>query len=90
MTGSLIRSSDKVGNTEVQTVTAKDIEQSGYTNVADFLRGISANSGSSWSQSTMNSTTAPGGAGIALRGLSEKVHAGSRGRPARCELCATR
>lgn len=71
VTGSLIRSSDKVGNTEVQTVTAKDIEQSGYTNVADFLRGISANSGSSWSQSTA-STTAPGGAGIALRGLSEK------------------
>jgi len=71
VTGSLIRTSDKVGNTEVQTVTAKEIEQSGYTTVADFLRGVSANAASSWSQSTMNST-APGGAGIALRGLSEK------------------
>ncbi|CAN7757638.1 TonB-dependent receptor [Caballeronia sp. LjRoot34] len=71
VTGSLIRTSDKVGTAEVQTITTKDIEQSGYTTVADFLRGISANSGSSWSQSTTN-TTAPGGAGIALRGLSEK------------------
>jgi iron complex outermembrane receptor protein len=71
VTGSLIRSSDKTGHTDVQTVTAKEIEDSGYTNVSDFLRGTSANSASSWSQSTMNST-APGGAGIALRGLSEK------------------
>jgi iron complex outermembrane recepter protein len=71
VTGSLIRTSDKVGNVEVQTITAKDIQASGYTTVADFLRGLSANSASSWSQTTMN-TTAPGGAGIALRGLSEK------------------
>src|ERR1700754_2941091 len=71
VTGSLIRTSDKVGSIEVQTITPKEIEQSGYTTVADFLRGMAANSGSSWSQSTMNST-APGGAGIALRGLSEK------------------
>ena len=71
VTGSLIRTSDKVGNIEVQTITAKDIQQSGYTTVADFLRGTAANSASSWSQSTMNSS-APGGAGIALRGLSEK------------------
>ncbi|MFM0646491.1 TonB-dependent receptor [Paraburkholderia bryophila] len=71
VTGSLIRTSDKVGNTEVQTITQKDIAQSGYTTVSDFLRGTAANSASSWSQSTMNSA-APGGAGIALRGLSEK------------------
>ncbi|TCK95968.1 TonB-dependent receptor-like protein [Paraburkholderia sp. BL9I2N2] len=71
VTGSLIRTSDKVGNTEVQTITAKDIQQSGYTTVADFLRGTSANSGSSWGQTTMNSS-AQGGGGIALRGLSEK------------------
>jgi len=71
VTGSLIRTSDKTGNVEVQTITPKEIQQSGYTTVADFLRGMSANSGSSWSQSTMNSS-APGGAGLALRGLSEK------------------
>src|SRR5579859_6851455 len=56
VTGSLIRTSDKVGNTEVQTISQKEIQQSGYTTVADFLRGMSANSGSSWSQSTMNSS----------------------------------
>ncbi|RKR46228.1 TonB-dependent receptor [Paraburkholderia sp. BL17N1] len=71
VTGSLIRTADKVGNTEVQTITTKDIQQSGYTTVADFLRGTSANSGSSWGQTTMNSS-AQGGGGIALRGLSEK------------------
>ncbi|EIF31771.1 outer membrane receptor protein [Burkholderia sp. Ch1-1] len=71
VTGSLIRTSDKVGNTEVQTITPKEIQQSGYTTVADFLRGTSANSGSSWGQTTMNSS-AQGGGGIALRGLSEK------------------
>lgn len=71
VTGSLLRTSDKVGNTEVQTITPKEIQQSGYTTVADFLRGTSANSGSSWGQTTMNSS-AQGGGGIALRGLSEK------------------
>ncbi|MDE1182457.1 TonB-dependent receptor [Paraburkholderia sp.] len=71
VTGSLIRTSDKTGNIEIQTVTPKEIQASGYTTVADFLRGTAANSASSWSQSTMNSS-APGGAGMALRGLSEK------------------
>ncbi|HTJ93877.1 MAG TPA: TonB-dependent receptor plug domain-containing protein, partial [Pararobbsia sp.] len=71
VTGSLIKKADKTGNTTVQTVTAKEIVDSGYTTVGDFLRGTSANDASSWGQTTMNST-APGGAGIALRGLSEK------------------
>lgn len=73
VTGSLIRSADKVGFNQVQTVTAKDIEQSGYTTVSDFLRGVSANSSSSWGEgSGAQGSFAPGGAGIALRGLSEK------------------
>lgn len=71
VTGSLIRTSDKVGNTEVQTVTARQIQDSGYKTVSEFLRTMSANSASSWGEAT-SSTTAPGGAGIALRGLSEK------------------
>ncbi|WP_323120369.1 TonB-dependent receptor domain-containing protein [Burkholderia alba] len=71
VTGSLIRSADKVGYNQVQTVTAKDIQDSGYTNVADFMRGVSANSASSWSEGQTNGFAA-GGAGIALRGLSEK------------------
>ncbi|WP_413194305.1 TonB-dependent receptor [Pararobbsia alpina] len=71
VTGSLIKQSDKTGYNQVQTVTAKDIQDSGYTNVADYLRSISANSGSSWDQGT-NDSFAPGASGIALRGLSEK------------------
>lgn len=71
VTGSLIRSADKVGFNQVQTFKAADIANSGYTNVADFLRGTSANSASSWSEGQSNGF-ASGGAGIALRGLSEK------------------
>src|SRR5258706_4375194 len=71
VTGSLIRTSDKVGHVEVQTITPREIQQSGYTTVADFLRGTAINSASSWGQTTMNGS-APGGAGLALRGLSEK------------------
>ncbi|RKP48348.1 TonB-dependent receptor domain-containing protein [Trinickia fusca] len=71
VTGSLIRSADKVGFNQVQTFKAKDIEEAGYTNVSDFLRGASANSASSWSESTQNNFSA-GGAGLALRGLSMK------------------
>ncbi len=71
VTGTLIRSSDKTAYNQVQTVTAKDITDSGYTTVADYLRGISANSGSSFDQSS-NDSFAPGASGIALHGLSEK------------------
>jgi iron complex outermembrane receptor protein len=71
VTGSLIRSADKVGFNQVQTVSQKEIQESGYTNVADFMRGVSANSASSWSEGQTNGFAA-GGAGIALRGLSEK------------------
>jgi iron complex outermembrane recepter protein len=71
VTGSLIRSSDKVGFNQVQTVTAKQIEQSGATTVADFLRNTSANSANSWSEGQTGNFAA-GAAGLALRGLSEK------------------
>lgn len=71
VTGSLIKSSDKVGFNQVQTVTAKDIQNSGATTVSDFLRDASANSSSSFAENNPNSF-APGGSGIALRGLSEK------------------
>src|SRR5260370_3605566 len=66
-----MRLADKTGTVEVQTITPKDIEQSGYAPVADFRRVTAVNSASSWAQSTMNGS-APGGAGLALRGLSEK------------------
>lgn len=70
VTGSLIKSADKVGYNQVQTITAKDIQSSGATTVADFLRDVSANSANSVGENTPG--FAPGGAGIALRGLSEK------------------
>jgi len=70
VTGSLIKSSDKVGYNQVQTITAKEIQSSGETTVADFLRNVSANSANSVGENTPG--FAPGGAGIALRGLSEK------------------
>jgi iron complex outermembrane receptor protein len=71
VTGSLIRSSDKVGFNQVQTVTQQDIKKSGAVTVADYLRTLTANSANSWSESTTNNLSA-GGSGIALRGLSEK------------------
>ena len=71
VTGSLIRSSDKVGFNQVQTVTQKDIQDSGATSVADFLRTTTANSANSWSEGQTGNFAA-GAAGIALRGLSEK------------------
>jgi len=71
VTGSLIRSADKVGFNQVQTVTAKDIQDSGANSVADFLRSTSANSADSWSEAESNNFAA-GASGMALRGLSEK------------------
>ncbi|HTH75457.1 MAG TPA: TonB-dependent receptor [Trinickia sp.] len=71
VTGSLIRSSDKVGFNQVQTVTAKEIQQSGAATVADFLRNTTANSANSWSEGQTGNFAA-GAAGMALRGLSEK------------------
>jgi iron complex outermembrane receptor protein len=71
VTGSLIRSADKVGFNAVQTVTQKDIQNSGATTVADYLRTTSANSANSWGEG-QSGNFAAGAAGIALRGLSEK------------------
>ena len=71
VTGSLIRSSDKTGFNQVQTVTQKDIQSSGATTVTNYLRDSTVNSASSYGEDTVLNQ-APGGAGIALRGLSEK------------------
>jgi iron complex outermembrane receptor protein len=71
VTGSLIRSSDKVGYNQVQTVSQTDIQDSGANSVADYLRSTTANSANSWSEG-QTGNFAPGAAGLALRGLSEK------------------
>src|SRR6202789_3680749 len=70
VTGSLIRSTDRVTFNQVQVVTAQDIEASGEVTVADYLRDLAVNSASSWDDNFAYGAT--GGAGIALRGLSEK------------------
>ncbi|WP_321839207.1 TonB-dependent receptor [Paraburkholderia bannensis] len=71
VTGSLIRQSDKTGFQQVQTITPQQIQDSGANSVSDYMRTISANSANSWGESNDDSFAA-GGAGIALRGLSEK------------------
>jgi iron complex outermembrane receptor protein len=70
VTGSLIKSADKVGFNQVQVITASDIQATGTTTVSEFLRTIAVNSASSWADDFAYG--AAGGSGIALRGLSEK------------------
>jgi iron complex outermembrane receptor protein len=70
VTGTLIRSADRVGFNQVQVIQAADIADSGATTVSEFLRELAVNSASSWGDDFAYGAT--GGAGIALRGLSEK------------------
>ncbi len=70
VTGSLIRTTDRVNFNQVQVATEKDIETSGAVTVSDYLRYTAVNSASSWADDFAYGAT--GGAGIALRGLSEK------------------
>jgi iron complex outermembrane recepter protein len=70
VTGSLIRGSEGTSFNQVQVITAQDIRTSGEVTVADYLRDLPANSASSWADNFAYGAT--GGAGIALRGLSEK------------------
>jgi len=51
VTGSLIRRTESETPSPVQIVTAKDIEDSGYTTISDVLRNISANGQGTLSQS---------------------------------------
>jgi len=69
VTGSLIRRTESETPSPVQIVTAKDIEDSGYTTISDVLRNISANGQGTLSQS-FNGAFATGGSGVALRGLT--------------------
>jgi iron complex outermembrane recepter protein len=70
VTGSLIRSTEKVQFNQVQVVTPQDIEATGSVTVADYLHDLAVNSASSWGDNFAYGAT--GGAGIAMRGLSEK------------------
>jgi iron complex outermembrane receptor protein len=70
ITGSLIRSSEKTQFNSVQTITPEDIQATGSVTVADYLHDLAVNSASSWGDNFAYGAT--GGAGIAMRGLSEK------------------
>ncbi|HEX4151127.1 MAG TPA: TonB-dependent receptor [Steroidobacteraceae bacterium] len=69
VTGSLIKRTDTETPSPIQIITADDIKNSGYTNVSDVLRQISANGSGTLSQG-FGQAFAAGASGIALRGLS--------------------
>ena len=69
ITGSLIKRTDTETPSPVQIITADDLKQSGYTNIADVLRNLSANSQGALGQS-FGQSFAAGGQGVALRGLT--------------------
>ncbi len=69
ITGSLISRTDIETPSPVQVLNAKDLAQSGYTDVSDILRNLSANGASTLSQS-FGFAFAAGASGVSLRGLS--------------------
>jgi iron complex outermembrane receptor protein len=69
VTGSLLKRTDVETPSPVQIISAEDLKNSGYTNVADVLRTISANGAGTLSQS-FGQAFAAGASAIALRGLS--------------------
>jgi iron complex outermembrane receptor protein len=69
VTGSLIKRTDTETPAPVQLITAEDIQNSGYTNVSDVLRTLSANGSGTLNQG-FGQAFAAGASGIALRGLS--------------------
>ncbi|HEV2269215.1 MAG TPA: TonB-dependent receptor [Steroidobacteraceae bacterium] len=69
ITGSLIARTSVETPNPVQIISAKDLASSGYTDISDILRNISANGANTLSQS-FSFAFAIGGSGISLRGLT--------------------
>ncbi len=69
VTGSMIKRTDTETPAPVQIITADDLKNSGYTNVVDVLRNLSANGSGTLNQG-FGQAFAAGASGIALRGLS--------------------
>jgi iron complex outermembrane recepter protein len=69
VTGTLIKRTDTETPSPIQVITADDLKSSGYTNVSDVLRTLSANGSGTLNQG-FGQAFAAGGSGIALRGLS--------------------
>src|SRR5580698_10254759 len=69
ITGTLLKRTATETPSPVQVITAEDLKNTGYTNVSDVLRNLSANGSGTLNQS-FGQAFAAGGSGIALRGLS--------------------
>ncbi len=69
VTGSLLKRTDVETPSPVQFISADDLKNSGYTNVSDVLRNLSANGSGTLNQG-FGQAFAAGATGIALRGLS--------------------
>jgi iron complex outermembrane receptor protein len=69
VTGSMLKRTDTETPAPVQIITADDLKNSGYTNVVDVLRNLSANGSGTLNQG-FGQAFAAGASGIALRGLS--------------------
>jgi iron complex outermembrane recepter protein len=70
VTGSNIKRIDAETATPVQVIDKTAIERSAAVNVGELLRGITANTGGSYSETSINNQS--GAAGISLRGLGQK------------------
>jgi len=69
VTGSMIRRTDAETPSPVSILTAEDLVKSGYTDVSEVLRNLTANGQGTLSQSFAGAF-AGGGSGVALRGLT--------------------
>jgi iron complex outermembrane recepter protein len=69
VTGSLIKRTDTETPSPIQIISAEELKSSGYTNVSDVLRNLSANGSGTLNQG-FGQAFAAGATGIALRGLS--------------------
>jgi iron complex outermembrane recepter protein len=69
VTGSHIRRTDTETPAPVQVISAEDLKQSGFTNVQEVLKNLTANGQGTLSQS-FSGAFAAGAAGVALRGLN--------------------
>ena len=69
ITGSLLKRTDIETPSPVQVISAQDLMDSGYTNLSDVMRNLTANGQGALGQS-FGQAFAAGGSGIALRGLT--------------------
>jgi len=70
VTGSHIKRAEAETAENIQIITQEDIQRSGQPTVADYLHNLSSNFASN--NETFVNSFAPGAAGLALRGLSQK------------------